>query len=99
MMSAVTGIEINSQELLKIGERIWNLEKLFNLREGLTREDDTLPSRLMNEAFETGHSKGIKVNLEPLLDKYYTQRGWNKDGFPTDSKLKELNLINEGKSI
>ncbi|MCD4833685.1 MAG: aldehyde ferredoxin oxidoreductase family protein [Bacteroidales bacterium] len=99
MMSAVTGVKIDSKELLKIGERIWNLEKLFNLREGLTRKDDTLPPRLLNEAFESGHSKGIKVNLEPLLDKYYAIRGWNNEGFPSEEKLKELGLIEEGKSI
>ena len=99
MMSAVTGVEMNSQELLKIGERIWNIEKLFNLREGLTRKDDTLPSRLLNEAFETGHSKGRKVNLEPLLDKYYKHRGWDNDGIPSKEKLEELELTKEGSSF
>lgn len=99
MMSAVTGVKMNSTELLKIGERIWNLEKLFNLREGLTRKDDTLPPRLLNETFSSGHSKGKKVNLEPLLDKYYAARGWNNEGFPTEGKLKELDLVAEGKSI
>lgn len=99
MISAVTGIKINSIELLKIGERIWNLEKLFNLREGLSRKDDTLPSRLLNEAFESGHSKGVKINLKPLLDIYYAKRGWNNEGFPTEEKLKELDLLKEGKSI
>jgi aldehyde:ferredoxin oxidoreductase len=99
MMSAVTGIKINSQELLKIGERIWNIEKLFNLREGLGRKDDTLPKRLLTEAFESGHSKGIKVNLEPLLDSYYEKRGWNNEGIPSEEKLKELDLLEEGKSF
>ncbi len=99
MMSAVTGEKIDSIELLKIGERIWNIEKLFNLREGLSRKDDTLPPRLLNEAFESGHSKGIKVNLEPLLDKYYEIRGWNNKGIPSEEKLKELDLLEEGKSF
>ncbi|PLX10544.1 MAG: hypothetical protein C0597_16605 [Marinilabiliales bacterium] len=99
MMSAITGVKINSQELLKIGERIWNLEKLFNLREGLTRKDDSLPARLLNEAFESGHSKGIKVNLEPLLDSYYELRGWDHEGYPLEKKLEELDLIKEGESI
>lgn len=99
MLSAITGIKITSKELLKIGERIWTLEKLFNLREGLTRKDDSLPPRLLNETFSSGHSKGIKVNLEPLLDKYYAARGWDNEGFPNDSKLKELDLAKEGKSI
>lgn len=99
MVSAITGVKMDSNALLKIGERIWNLEKLFNLREGLTRKDDTLPPRLMNETFVAGHSKGIKVNLEPLLDRYYSIRGWNEEGIPSDDKLKELDLIKEGKSI
>jgi aldehyde:ferredoxin oxidoreductase len=99
MMSAVTGVKIDSIELLKIGERIWNIEKLFNLREGLGRKDDSLPKRLLTEAFESGHSKGITVNLEPLLDKYYAIRGWNNEGIPSEEKLKELDLLEEGKSF
>jgi aldehyde:ferredoxin oxidoreductase len=92
MLSVVFGYKIDSKELLKIGERIWNLERLFNLREGLTRKDDSLPPRLLNEAFATGHSKGITVDLDPLLDKYYEKRGWDKEGVPTASKLTELGL-------
>ncbi|MFC2152665.1 aldehyde ferredoxin oxidoreductase family protein [Bacteroidota bacterium] len=99
MMTSVTGVKIDSIELLKIGERIWNLEKLFNLREGLTRKDDSLPPRLLNEVFESGHSKGIKVNLEPLLDKYYALRGWDNNGIPSNEKLKELDLLKEGQRI
>ncbi|OFX85927.1 MAG: hypothetical protein A2W99_17050 [Bacteroidetes bacterium GWF2_33_16] len=99
MLSAVIGITIDSTELLKIGERIWTLEKLFNLREGLTRKDDTLPSRLLNESYSSGHSKGVTVNLNPLLDKYYQLRGWSKEGVPTEEKLKELDLLTEGKYL
>ena len=99
MLSAVIGIKIDSSDLLKIGERIWTLEKLFNLREGLTRKDDTLPLRLLNESYSSGHSKGVTVNLEPLLDKYYQLRGWSKEGVPTEEKLKELDLLKEGKSL
>lgn len=97
MLSVVLGFDIDSQGLLKIGERIWNLEKLFNLREGMSRDDDSLPPRLLNEAFAAGHSKGITVNLEPLLDKYYQKRGWDNDGVPQQEKLKELGLEEEGK--
>lgn len=92
MLTAIFGVEIDSQEMLKTGERIWNIEKLFNLREGFTRKDDTLPPRLMTESFKVGHSKGIVVDLDPLLDKYYSIRGWTKDGVPTPEKLKELEL-------
>lgn len=96
MLSTVLGINIDSNELLKIGERIWNLEKLFNLREGITRKDDSLPPRLLNDAFTSGHSKGVTVNLDPLLDTYYQKRGWDNEGVPTKEKLKELGLLEEG---
>ncbi len=92
MMSAITGVKMNSKELLKIGERIWNIEKLFNLGAGLSRKDDTLPPRLMNEPFTSGHSKGVKIDLDPLLDEYYKIRGWTKEGIPTSEKLTELGL-------
>ena len=99
MMSAVTGVKITSQELLTIGERIWTLERLYNIREGLTRKDDTLPDRLLNESYSSGHSKNITVNLEPLLDKYYKLRGWSNEGIPLKEKLEELGLIDESKTI
>lgn len=93
MLTAILGIEIDSYEMLKTGERIWNIEKLFNLREGFTRNDDTLPPRLLNESFKVGHSKGIVVDLDPLLDKYYEIRGWTKEGVPTPAKLQELDMV------
>ncbi|MCK4661457.1 MAG: aldehyde ferredoxin oxidoreductase family protein [Bacteroidales bacterium] len=99
MVSAVTGVKIDSKELLLIGERIWNIEKLFNLREGLTRNDDTLPPRLLNEPLKSGHSKGITIDIGPLLDEFYKLRGWSKEGIPSEEKLKELNLLEEGKSF
>ena len=99
MMSAVNGEKMDSKDLLKIGERIWNIEKLFNLRAGLNRKDDTLPSRLMNEPFTSGHSKGVKIDLDPLLDEYYELRGWNNEGIPTNEKLEELDLIEEGRKV
>jgi aldehyde:ferredoxin oxidoreductase len=92
MLTAILGFQIDSHEMLKTGERIWNIEKLFNLREGLTRKDDTLPPRLLNESFKVGHSKGIVVKLDQLLDKYYKTRGWSNEGVPTPEKLKELDL-------
>jgi len=99
MISAITGVQINSTDLLKIGERIWNLERLYNIREGLTRKDDSLPPRLTSESFSSGHSKGIVVDLDPLLDSYYKLRGWTKEGVPTAEKLKELDLVEEGKKV
>ena len=92
MLSAVTGREVNGKALLKIGERIWNIEKLFNLREGFTRKDDTLPKRLLDEPFTSGHSKNKKIDLQPMLDEYYQLRGWSVEGIPSQQKLSELGL-------
>jgi aldehyde:ferredoxin oxidoreductase len=75
-----------------MGERIWNLERLFNLREGFTKKDDRLPPRFSQESLPRGHSKGQVVDLEPMLEEYYRLRGWDKDGIPTEEKLKELGL-------
>lgn len=92
MLAGVTGREVDGDALLKIGERIWNIEKLYNLREGFSRKDDTLPKRLLEEPFKCGHSKDKKIELEPMLDEYYTLRGWSKEGIPSPEKLKELGL-------
>src|SRR5690606_28919555 len=92
MLRAVTGMDISDEEVLRIGERIWNLEKLFNLEAGFTREDDTLPERLLKEPLKTGPGKGKVVELDTMLDKYYEVRGWTEEGIPTKEKLEELSL-------
>ena len=92
ILSAVTGEEFGSEELVKIGERIFNLERLFNLREGFDRKQDTLPKRLLEEPLPSGPSKGRVVELDKMLDEYYEYRGWDKNGRPFDWKLKELGL-------
>ncbi|MCF8369563.1 MAG: aldehyde ferredoxin oxidoreductase family protein [Bacteroidales bacterium] len=99
LLGSVTGIEQDGRALLKTGERIYNLERLFNLREGLSRDDDTLPQRLLNEPFKSGLSKGYKIQLEALLDEYYTLRGWSRDGIPSKAKLVELNLLAENSEL
>jgi aldehyde:ferredoxin oxidoreductase len=68
---------------------VWNLERLYNLREGFTRADDTLPPRLLNDAVKVGPSKGWVSNLEPMLKEYYRVRGWDENGMPKPSKLKD----------
>ena len=79
-----------------MGERINNLARAFNVREGFTREDDTLPERLMTEPLKAGASKGqfiSKEDLKKMLDEYYTERGWDdRTGTPTRRKLTELGL-------
>ena len=96
MLAAVTGIpELGSDEYMaKVGERVFNLEKAFNLREGFGRKDDTLPLRLTTEPLRNaGPSEGqIVRKLDTLLDEYYRLRGWDKNGVPTPAKLKELGL-------
>jgi len=93
MYSSATGFECDVNEFMKIGERIWNLEKLFNLKAGFTRKDDTLPERLLKEPIKSGASKGeVVAELDKMLDEYYQLRGWDKDSVPTKAKLEELGL-------
>jgi aldehyde:ferredoxin oxidoreductase len=76
---------------LKIGERAYNIERLFNLREGLTHKDDKLPSRLTDELQDPDDPKS-KVDLKTMLPFYYQTRGWSEDGIPTEKTLKRLDI-------
>jgi aldehyde:ferredoxin oxidoreductase len=96
LYSLVTGFEVTPEEMRQAGERINNVARLFNIREGLGRKDDTLPYKVMHLPVpDEGPSKGAYVSqkeLDFLLDDYYEARGWNKDGIPTTEKLKELGM-------
>jgi len=93
IIAAVTGRQFGVEEFRKIGERTYNLERAFNIREGLTRADDTLPKRLLEDPLPEGPAKGHVNNLEVFLDHYYEFRGWDKTtGKPTPEKLRELGL-------
>ena len=92
MMSAVTGMKLEVQDLLLAGERIWNLERLYNLRAGFTRADDTLPARFLETPLPEGSSAGHVVHLDEMLADYYRFRGWTPDGIPTPGKLAALGL-------
>lgn len=94
LFQAVVGIRIDPHELLRIGERIINVEKAYNIREGCgSREFDSLPQRILKEPSPCLGNKGHTVNLEPMKDEYYELRGWDKKtSYPTRQKLKELNL-------
>jgi aldehyde:ferredoxin oxidoreductase len=92
LISSLLGWEFTASDFRKTGERIYNLERAFNVREGLTRASDTLPKRLLEEPLPEGPAKGHVVNLEPLLEAYYKFRGWDENGKPTPQKLKELGL-------
>ena len=94
--SLVTGFETSAEEMRRSGERINNVARLFNIREGLGRKDDTLPYKVMNLPIpDEGPSKGSYVTqaeLDLLLDDYYEVRGWTREGIPTIEKLKELGM-------
>jgi aldehyde:ferredoxin oxidoreductase len=93
LLNAVTGRGWTEAQLLQIGERINNLERLFNLRNGMKPTDDTLPARVLEEPLPDGASKGMVVDLEPLLDEYYHARDWSRDtGYPSPEKLNQLGL-------
>ncbi|MHA1769589.1 MAG: aldehyde ferredoxin oxidoreductase family protein [Candidatus Thorarchaeota archaeon] len=91
MLAACTGFELSGKELLTIGERIYNLERMFNVTEGFSSADDTLPPRFRNPLPEGG-SRNRVVHLDEMLTKYYSIRGWDEHGGPTEKTLKRLNI-------
>lgn len=96
LMEAVTGLTYTPEEVKKVGERVNNLARAFNVREGFSRADDTFPERLMTEPLKAGNSKGqviSRADLDQMLDEYYSLRGWDVEtGKPTRSKLVDLGL-------
>lgn len=93
LYSSATGIEMSPDELLQVGERILNMERIFNLRNGLLPADDTLPERYLKEPVIDGPAKGRVCNLEPMLEEYYHSRGWDRvDGYPIPEKIAQLGL-------
>jgi len=91
-LNVITGMGYTAGELERIGERIWNLERMFNRREGFSRKDDRLPRRMTEEP----RVKNQVVDLERMLGEYYALRGWDEQGNPTPEKLRELGLSREG---
>jgi aldehyde:ferredoxin oxidoreductase len=95
MVRAVTGWDVTVDELERIGERIVNLERLFNVREGVRRAADVLPWRVMHEPIPEGPSAGMfcpPAELAAMLDEYYRLRGWDAQGVPTAARLAALGL-------
>jgi aldehyde:ferredoxin oxidoreductase len=95
MINAATGWDLDLPELERIGERICNLERALNVREGISRKDDTLPWRVQHEPIPEGPSKGMYCppeELDRMLDEYYRLRGWTQDGIPTPERLRALGL-------
>jgi Aldehyde:ferredoxin oxidoreductase len=92
IVNAVTGFDYTDVELLACGDRIWNIERLHNLRTGMTTADDTLPESLLKIEIPVGSSKGSIHRLQELLPAYYTERGWDEAGVPTPECLKKLRI-------
>lgn len=92
VLIAATGVPYTVEELLKAGERIHNLERVFNLRAGFAAKDDTLPPRMLSEPPPAGPSAGMVSRLHEMLPRYYEIRGWDAEGRPTAAKLAELGL-------
>lgn len=96
LMESITGIPFTAEDVYRVGERINNLARAFNVREGFTRMDDTFPDRLMTEPLTNGSSRGhliSKEDLKVMLDEYYSVRDWEiATGIPTRRKLMELGL-------
>lgn len=91
MLNAATGTEHTVEQLLEVGERIYNIERLFNKAAGMKSEDDTLPKRILEEPIPAGPSKGQVSKLNITLPQYYEARGWVA-GFPTEETIKRLGL-------
>jgi len=84
--------EWSVERLNELGERVWNLEREFNLKAGITAKDDTLPKRLLEEPAKTGPAKGLVSKLGEMLPEYYSLRGWSEDGVPSDETRQRLGL-------
>ena len=91
-LNHVTGWNLTPDELLIIGERLHNLKRMYNIRLGINRKDDTIPSRLLETARNGGFAAGVLPELDKMLKEYYQLRNWDDNGIPTDKKIKELGL-------
>jgi len=95
LISAATGRQYSPEEMLVVGERVWNLGRLFNVREGFTREDDTPPPVIFDRSLPEGPASGrnfTREEYDAALDEYYRLRGWNEDGIPMQERLEMLEL-------
>ncbi|MFW6381765.1 MAG: aldehyde ferredoxin oxidoreductase family protein, partial [Bacillota bacterium] len=92
LLKYATGFDYSEEEVMQAGERIWNLERMFNNRAGITSEEDTLNPRLLKVPVGEGPAEGQVVQLKEMLEEYYELRGWNRQGLPTEDKQQELEL-------
>jgi aldehyde:ferredoxin oxidoreductase len=102
LVSAVTGFNTSTSSLLTIGERVYNIQRAFNAREGLNRKDDSLPERVFLDPIPKGKSKGsvlTREEFEEMLNEYYAARGWSINGIPTKAKLAALDLFDIAEEV
>lgn len=92
MLKLACGYEISPDEAGLIGERVFNLERLYNVREGMGRQNDSLSYRITCEPITNGPSKGSTLDLDLMIDEYYSLRGWNSDGIPEKETIIRLEL-------
>jgi aldehyde:ferredoxin oxidoreductase len=95
LLTVGLGRQISARDLDKVGERVWNLLRMFNLAAGFTAADDVLSDKLTRRALENGPHEGRKLDpetLEELKGFYYRLRGWDENGRPKREKLRELGL-------
>lgn len=90
--TAATGLDFNDEVLMQVGDRIYNMERLFNLKAGIDPSQDTLPKRLLEDPIPDGPLKGEVAKLDVMLPVYYKERGWSAEGIPTEEKLQALGL-------
>ena len=100
VIEACTGLKMSPADVRRVGERIVNVERAFNVREGIRRRDDTLPRRFREETLPEGASAGTVFDLEPMLDEYYDERGWDREtGIPHAETLERLGLAKAARDI
>ncbi len=92
LFNAIVGDDLTTEQIMQAGERIWNIERQFNLDAGIDPGQDKLPKRIINDPIPEGPSKGQSSKLGEILGQYYTDRGWTEKGIPTPEKLTELQL-------
>jgi aldehyde:ferredoxin oxidoreductase len=93
LLNLTTGANYTEEEVMRAGERIYNLERLFLLAVGSGKNDDTLPYRMLHEPMPEGPAKGLVVDLDKMLAEFYVVRGWDENGVPTKEKLTQLGLV------
>lgn len=99
LTASLTGWAVDSEGLLDVGERIVNVERLFNLRNGADAGDDRISEKFIEQAIDKGPSEGHTVLLEPMIKDFYRAMGWSASGYPSEEKLKALDLLGVPKMV